>query len=97
MSNNPCETCAYDQPGYISIIGTHDHLCEKHWHCCPGTKALDYTPKDESRICETCRWHDNFSGVCFNGESPNRADFTNPDDTCPEYEPAEQRSPCASE
>ncbi|MGN0706603.1 MAG: hypothetical protein ACI4JC_01205 [Faecalibacterium sp.] len=47
--------------------------------------------------CGTCRWHEDFNWVCFNGDSPHCADFTNPDGTCPAYEPAEQRIPCASE
>lgn len=64
--------------------------------CCLRNKYIKdcYQPE---RTCGTCRWHDDFSWVCFNGESPNCADFTNTDDTCPAYEPAEQRSPCASE
>ena len=28
------------------------------------------------RICKNCKWHDNFTGVCFNGDSEYRADFT---------------------
>ncbi len=32
--------------------------------------------------CFTCAWHDNFSWVCFNGNSEHRADFTDPEDSC---------------
>lgn len=42
--------------------------------------------------CGTCRWHEDFTWVCFNGYSPNVADFTNPDDSCPAYEPADQHN-----
>lgn len=38
------------------------------------------------KTCCTCRWHDSFSWVCFNGRSEHRADFTDPEDTCPEWE-----------
>lgn len=36
--------------------------------------------------CFTCAWHDNFSWVCFNGNSEHRADFTDPEDSCPVWE-----------
>ena len=32
--------------------------------------------------CATCRWYEDFQGVCFNGDSEHRADFTEPDDGC---------------
>ena len=32
--------------------------------------------------CSTCRWYEDFQGVCFNGDSPYRADFTEPEDSC---------------
>lgn len=35
--------------------------------------------------CSTCAWHDSFSWVCFNGLSEHRADFTDPENTCPEW------------
>ena len=28
------------------------------------------------RTCETCRYHDDFTWVCFNGDSPACADYT---------------------
>ncbi len=34
--------------------------------------------------CEGCRYHDSFSWVCCNADSPYRADFTN--DGCEYYE-----------
>lgn len=36
--------------------------------------------------CGNCRWYEDFQGVCFNGSSPNCADFTSPEDTCNEWE-----------
>lgn len=76
-----CETCRHDTPGYVSIIGTHDHCCEKHYHCRPGSVALDYSPKD-AKVCGTCNWHEDFSGACCNGNSEYRGDFTSEDDSC---------------
>lgn len=37
---------------------------------------------EPERTCCTCRWHEGHTWVCFNGNSPNRADFTDPEDTC---------------
>lgn len=34
------------------------------------------------KCCETCNWHDDFSWACFNGDSENCADFTDPEDSC---------------
>ena len=35
-----------------------------------------------TKTCSTCRWYEDFQGVCFNGDSPNCADFTDPEDGC---------------
>lgn len=39
--------------------------------------------------CCSCRWHDAFSWVCFNGLSERRADITDPEDNCKEWEKRE--------
>ena len=31
------------------------------------------------KACSNCRWHENFSGACCNGDSEYRADFTDND------------------
>lgn len=36
--------------------------------------------------CGSCAWYEDFQGVCFNGDSPRCADFTEPDTTCPAWE-----------
>ena len=46
----------------------------------------------KAQVCEFCKWHDDFSWVCFNGESEKRADFTNNDDCCIEWESREDKS-----
>lgn len=38
------------------------------------------------KSCSTCKWHDSFSWVCYNGLSERRADFTDPEDMCKEWE-----------
>lgn len=39
------------------------------------------------KCCGSCRWHDDFTWACFNGDSPNCADFTDPEDSCECWEP----------
>ena len=39
-----------------------------------------------TELCRNCKYHDSFSWVCFNGNSPKRADFTDNDDSCEEWE-----------
>lgn len=36
--------------------------------------------------CGNCKWHEPFSWVCANGESPHCADFTTDEDVCEEWE-----------
>lgn len=42
-------------------------------------------PKEEQN-CKNCNYHDDFSGVCFNGRSVHRADFTDNDFVCKHWE-----------
>ena len=39
-----------------------------------------------TKCCSTCAWYEDFQGVCFNGDSPHCADFTEPDQRCGEWE-----------
>ena len=39
-----------------------------------------------TNICSTCRWYEDFNGVCCNGDSEHRADFTEPEDGCERWE-----------
>ena len=34
------------------------------------------------RRCKTCKWYEEFMGVCFNGDSPHCADFIDPKQRC---------------
>ena len=35
--------------------------------------------------CGNCHWHDDFTGACFNGDSPHCADFTDDGHLCPQW------------
>lgn len=42
--------------------------------------------KTADKLCENCKWHEDFLGVCFNGESEHRADFTTSGFSCDQWE-----------
>lgn len=46
------------------------------------TNSNQDTSIDSMKICKTCKWHDDFSWACCNGESPHRADFVDGRCTC---------------
>ena len=39
-----------------------------------------------TKCCATCAWYEDYQGVCFNGDSPNCADFTDADQCCEGWE-----------
>ena len=41
---------------------------------------------ENSKCCATCDWYEDYQGVCFNGDSPHCADFTDPEGVCEEWE-----------
>lgn len=65
--------------------GTHmdDGAWEKRW-------AVREEWKKNEKNCGNCRWHEDFTGACFNGDSPNAADFTSDSESCTEYEQKEE-------
>lgn len=48
--------------------------------------AFDAITKDKPKGCGSCKWHEDFNGVCFNGDSERRADYTDSDESCGEWE-----------
>ena len=49
-------------------------------------------PERITYTCRNCKWHDNFSWVCLNGDSEYAADFTDDGDTCDKWEREDGRS-----
>ena len=41
---------------------------------------------EENRCCENCAYHDDWTWVCFNGDSEMRADVANNDFVCDKWE-----------
>lgn len=48
--------------------------------------AVRVPPPGVEKVCGTCRRHDEWTGACTNALSPNRADFTDEEDTCEAWE-----------
>ena len=53
---------------------------------------MDFRDIEGRQICRTCRWHDDDTWVCFNGDAEDCADFTNPQHSCPEWEDSKRTS-----
>lgn len=48
--------------------------------------AVVRMPPGVENVCGTCRRHEEWTGACTNAQSPNRADFTDEEDTCEVWE-----------
>ena len=46
----------------------------------------EYLLADRPKDCGSCKWHEDFNGVCFNGDSERCADYTDSDESCGEWE-----------
>ena len=40
----------------------------------------------QDEFCVYCQFYEHFNGVCFNGESENRAEFMDEFDSCDKFE-----------
>ena len=70
---NTCSTCKYRKDTFVP--------CD--WLSAQKTVIVPPCPRYEpERSCSTCRWYEDFQGVCCNGNSEHRADFTEPEDGC---------------
>lgn len=49
------------------------------------------TLEDVPKNCENCKWHDDFTGTCCNGDSEHCADFTDNSEVCDCHEDLEDR------
>lgn len=61
------------------------NICKQFDSCSDFGDFMDRIVKVKDKSCKTCKWHDDFTWACFNGDSPNRADFTDNDDLCGEW------------
>lgn len=54
------------------------------------TRGNDTCANWRGEECSTCRWYEDYQGVCCNGDSEHRADFTEPEDGCECWEGREE-------
>ncbi|MBQ9346744.1 MAG: RusA family crossover junction endodeoxyribonuclease [Oscillibacter sp.] len=74
---NPCSSCdCWNGDAEGCTMPTEDKV-----FACP----LEIAEKPNG-LCATCRWYAEFEGICTNGKNKYRADFREPEDTCPEWE-----------
>ena len=53
--------------------------------------TCDWNDKNDCKChcvkrCSNCKWHEDFTGACCNGDSDYRADFTDSDFVCDKWE-----------
>ena len=71
-----CATCKHRK----------DKLIPCDWLKDQKTIIMPPCPRYEpERTCATCAWYEDYQGVCFNGDSPYCADFTDSEDCCAEW------------
>lgn len=72
-----CSTCKDRKDAFVPC----DWLAEQKTIIMPPCPR--YEPE---HTCATCAWYEDDQGVCCNGGSLNRADFTEPEDVCEFWE-----------
>lgn len=50
------------------------------------TQKMKVWRQTMTKCCATCAWYEEYQGVCFNGDSPNCADFTESENYCEGWE-----------
>lgn len=86
MNDQTCKTCFDNEDGFCDRKGI---LVEDDDHCSSwrGMEAPDRPRYQIDRLCGTCRWFEEYAGVCTNGSSPYRGEFMwQDDDGCEEWE-----------
>ena len=63
-------------------------VIEKFWSDVPGI-FIRIEELEPFRHCGNCKWHEDFTGACCNGDSEYRADFTGSDFVCDKWEERE--------
>nr|DAG32377.1 MAG TPA: hypothetical protein [Caudoviricetes sp.] len=71
---------------FLRLHRVRQHAEQRNGHVeCPGAgKERKRNAKMKYTCCVGCKWHDEFTWACFNGDSEYCADFVN--DGCPLYE-----------
>ena len=68
--------------GLLAVLPPGNHSCHAALPAPGMAEGPDLGVVNMEKCCGTCKWHDDFSWACFNGDSENCADFTDPEDSC---------------
>ena len=71
----------------VFLVGRFMPFKSAHW-----TFLIDVLIMQKEKCCKTCKKHDDFTWVCFNGDSEHCADFTEPDCVCEFWEDVENEN-----
>lgn len=81
MSNKP-----FEKPDCTKC--TYQNNCPCGWSNCNAACLTTYKAKE--RNCGNCKWYAEYEGVCCNGDSEHRADFTDKNFYCKCHEYVEE-------
>jgi len=42
-----------------------------------------------NQVCKNCKWYEEYTGACFNGDSENCSEYLDMYDTCEQFEAKE--------
>ena len=68
--------------GLLAVLPPGNHSCHAAPPASSMAESLNLGVVRMKKCCGTCKWHDDFSWACLNGDSENCADFTDPEDSC---------------
>lgn len=89
-AEHPDERKAYQRWRYNNVIlPRRQGLPEAKWDRSLLPQLVAELRRERGN-CGNCKWHDDFSGVCCNGDSDFRAEFTATDDKCEHWEELEK-------
>lgn len=71
----------------VFLVGRFMPFKSAHW-----IFLIEVLIMQKEKCCKTCRKHDDFTWVCFNGDSEHCANFTEPDCVCEFWEDAENEN-----
>ena len=83
----PLPEVAFPPKVPVFLVGRFMPFKSAHW-----TFLIDVLIMQKEKCCKTCKKHDDFTWVCFNGDSEHCADFTEPDCVCEFWEDAENEN-----
>lgn len=93
MNSNCYRTCPFRQndtsnPTYCACYACPNQESQDHVIIATNHTLERWTkkPVPQDKCCASCAWYEPFQGVCFHGDSPFCADFTEQEQACEKWE-----------